>query len=160
MGYQIILNIVIAGSWVLLTDSWSIGSFIAGYFIGVLLLIIFRNLFPSPLYIRKIWAICKLLLLFNKELILSTFAVVREVVRPRLQLKPGIFAYETELKTDLEITLLGCFITLTPGTLTIEVSPDQRTLYIHAMDLGDVEQTIQSIRHSFERAIMEVTRTC
>ncbi|MBP1996317.1 multisubunit Na+/H+ antiporter MnhE subunit [Paenibacillus eucommiae] len=107
----------------------------------------------------QIWAIFKLLVLFLKELVVSTIAVVRQIIRPRLLVRPGIFAYQTELETDWEVTLLACLITLTPGTLTLEVSNDQRTLYIHAMDIQDVEQLSKQIKGTFERAIMEVTRS-
>lgn len=108
--------------------------------------------------LRKVWAVCKLLVLFLKELVLSTIAVVKQIIHPRLNMRPGIFAYQTELISDWEVTLLGCLITLTPGTLTLEISPDQRTLYIHAFDMEDAEQSAKQIRQTFEKAIMEVTR--
>jgi len=108
--------------------------------------------------LRKLWAIVKLLALFVKELFVSSFTVIRLIVRPGLDLKPGIFAYRTELKSDWEITLLSCLICLTPGTLTLEVSESGQILYIHAMDAGDKESAIEQIRGTFEKAIMEVTR--
>lgn len=73
-------------------------------------------------------------------------------------MKPGIFALRTELQTDWEITILANLITLTPGTLVIDVSPDNKTLYIHAMDIDDVDDAINSIKNTFEKAIMEVSR--
>jgi multicomponent Na+:H+ antiporter subunit E len=109
-------------------------------------------------FLRKCLAVVKLLLLFLKELILSNIAVTLHVLRPRLKLQPGIFAYRTELTSDLEVTLLANLITLTPGTQTMEISPDGRILYIHAMDIQDVDTVRAQIRGSFEKAIMEVTR--
>ncbi len=73
-------------------------------------------------------------------------------------MRPGIFAYPTVLKKDWEITVLSNLITLTPGTLVVDVSPDNKILYIHAIDIEDAEETIDSIRNSFEKAIMEVSR--
>ncbi|NIK79269.1 multisubunit Na+/H+ antiporter MnhE subunit [Paenibacillus castaneae] len=107
---------------------------------------------------KKLWAIVKLLILFIKELFISSYAVMLQIVRPRLQIRPGIFALKTELKSDWEITLLSCLICLTPGTLTINVSRDSRTLYIHAMDIEDANELSLQIKGTFERAIMEVTR--
>lgn len=107
---------------------------------------------------RKIWAVIKLLVLFNRELLLSSFSVLKEVLRPGLKIRPGIIQYDTELKSDFEITLLSCLICLTPGTLTLDVSGDGKTLYIHAMDLQDADELAAQIKGSFERAIMEVTR--
>lgn len=109
-------------------------------------------------YIRMVWASIKLLLLFLKELVLSSFDVMLKIVRPKLNIRPGIFAMETELKSNWEITLLSCLICLTPGTLTLDVSRDGNTLYIHAIDIDDVDELTAQIKGSFERAIMEVTR--
>lgn len=105
-----------------------------------------------------VWAIVKLFVLFNKELVKSGIDVIKHIIRPKLKIRPGIFAYTTELKGDWEVTLLSCLITLTPGTLTMEVSEDGKTLYIHAIDIEDVDLLTQQIRDSFEKAIMEVTR--
>jgi len=107
---------------------------------------------------KRIWAVIKLLALFMKELFLSSFAVLKHIVRPKRTYRPGIYAYETELKRDWEITLLACLICLTPGTLTLDVSRDGRTMYIHAMDIDDLELASEQIRNSFEKAILEVTR--
>ena len=54
--------------------------------------------------------------------------------------------------------MLSNLITLTPGTLVVDVSPDNKVLYIHAIDIEDAEETIDSIRNSFEKAILEVSR--
>ena len=75
-----------------------------------------------------------------------------------MNIHPTIFALPTDLEQDWEITLLSSLITLTPGTIVINVSDDQRTLYIHAIDVDDVDEAIDSIKNSFEKAIMEVSR--
>ena len=73
-------------------------------------------------------------------------------------MQPMIFAMPTEFEKDWEITLLSSLITLTPGTVVVHVSDDQRTLYIHAIDVDDVDEAIDSIKNTFEKAIMEVSR--
>lgn len=159
MGIQIVLNVVIAIAWALLAGEWSVPGLAVGYIAGLLIIVLFRNLFSTPLYVKTVWAMVRLLVLFLKELVLSTLAVVKQVIQPKLTMRPGIFAYHTNLTSDWEVTLLSCLITLTPGTLTLEVSPDQRTLYIHAIDIDETDKAIQHIRDSFEQAIMRVTRT-
>lgn len=109
--------------------------------------------------LKRAWAIVKLFVLFNRELVLSSISVMAQLLRPKLAIRPGIFKMKTELKSDWEVTLLSCLICLTPGTLTLDVSNDGETLYIHAMDIGDAEQLADQIKGTFERAIMEVTRT-
>lgn len=91
---------------------------------------------------------------------MANWEVLKFVYKPNLKTsaKPGIFALPIELKTNWEITMLANLITLTPGTLSVAVSADQSTIYIHAMDIPDVEESINGIKNSFEKAIMEVTR--
>ncbi len=158
MVLQIVLNILLSIVWMLLSNEWGFASFFGGYSIGLLILLILHRFFDKPFYLVKVWAVIKLLLLFLKELVLANLAVIRHVLRPKMNFRPGIFSFDTELETDLEITILTGLITLTPGTLSLEVSPDQKTIFIHAMDIEEAEQAAREIKMTFEKAIMEVTR--
>ncbi len=158
MAFQIVLNALLAIIWMLLANDPTVVGFVVGYAIGMLFLFALRRFFKEPFYLRKVWATFKLLALFAKELVLSNIAVIGHILRPRLNVRPGVFAYRTELRSDWEITILSCLITLTPGTLTLEVSPDQGTLYIHAIDIRDADELKAQIKGTFERAIREVTR--
>ncbi|WP_088102559.1 Na+/H+ antiporter subunit E [Halalkalibacter urbisdiaboli] len=157
MAFQLVINFIISFVWMFLYSSWDLPTFIIGFFVGMIILVLVRRFFHEPLYLIKVYAIVKLILLFLKELILSNITVIKHVLSPKLDIKPGIFALETELKTDWEITLLASLITLTPGTLVVDVSDDQKTLYIHAMNIEDIEESISAIKMTFERAIMEVS---
>ncbi|MDQ0113187.1 Na+/H+ antiporter subunit E [Paenibacillus harenae] len=160
MAVQLLLNLVIAVVWMFLNDNWTASGFIVGFLIGAITIGLMRRFWPQPYYLIRLWAVVKLLALFMKELIVSSYAVLVHIVRPKLTIRPGIFAYKTELKSDWEVTVLSCLICLTPGTLTMDVSRDGGTLYIHAMDIDDVEELSRQIKGSFEKAIMEVTRSC
>lgn len=120
--------------------------------------VFFRRFFSRPFYIWKIWSVIKLALIFIKELYLANVSVLKTVISPKLNIRPGIFAFKTELTEDWEITLLSLLITLTPGTLVMDISDDRSILYIHAMDIEDAEKAIHDIRVSFEKAIQEVSR--
>jgi multicomponent Na+:H+ antiporter subunit E len=157
MALQILLNLVIAFIWMFLNSSWDAITFFKGYLIGLGLIFALRRFLPHQFYLQKVWAIIKLLVLFLKELLLSSITVLKQILSPRLDIRPGIFALPTELKSDWEITLLACLITLTPGTLTLDVSSDGKTLYIHAMDIPNDEEVVMQIKDTFEKAIMEVT---
>jgi multicomponent Na+:H+ antiporter subunit E len=96
--------------------------------------------------------------LFLRELVLSALRVAWLVVQPKPRLHPGIIAYPLTVTTDAQITLLANMITLTPGTLSIDVSDDRRTLYVHAIDVTDREALIGSIAAGFETKILGVLR--
>ena len=158
MAFQIVLNLIIAVLWMFLYDDFSPERFILGYLVGLACIGLLSRFWPQGFYFKKGGAVIKLLVLFIKELFISSIAVVLQIIRPRLDIRPGIFALETELKSDWEITVLSCLICLTPGTLTLDVSRDGRILYIHAMDIEDSELLSKQIKGTFEKAIMEVTR--
>ena len=160
MAFQILLNVFIAVIWMLINSSVSATSFIVGYIIGLLLIVLFRRFFKQRLYIDRLWSATKLFLIFLKELTLSNISVLMVVLKPDLEnIQPMIFALPTELEHDWEITLLSSLITLTPGTVVLYVSDDQSTLYIHAIDVDDVDEAIHSIKNTFEKAILEVSRS-
>jgi multicomponent Na+:H+ antiporter subunit E len=75
-------------------------------------------------------------------------------------MRPGIIAIPLDARTDLEITLLANLITLTPGTLSLDVSADRRVLYIHVMyiDNDDIEAVRRNIKDGFERRVLEGLR--
>ncbi|TXC91247.1 Na+/H+ antiporter subunit E [Metabacillus litoralis] len=158
MAFQILLNFFLAFIWMFLSNDYSSLAFFKGFFFGGLIIFALRRFFEHRLYFYNVIALFKLIFIFLSELIKSNIAVLKVILSPKLTMKPGIFSLETELKKDWEIAILANLITLTPGTLVIEVSEDNKTLFIHAMDIGDVEQAKLDIKNTFEKAIKEVSR--
>jgi multicomponent Na+:H+ antiporter subunit E len=150
--------VVLAFLWMFIKVSYDPISFIKGFIFGLLIIFVLRRSFGSRFYLFRLWSFIKLVFIFIKELILSNIAIVKVVLKPKLDMSPAIFAMDTELTKDWQITLLSSLITLTPGTLVIDVSEDNKTLFIHAMNIGEVEDEINSIKSSFEKAILEVSR--
>jgi multicomponent Na+:H+ antiporter subunit E len=71
---------------------------------------------------------------------------------------PGIVAIPLKAKTDLEITLLSNIITMTPGTLALDVSDDNQFLFVHSMYIKSKEDFIHDIKDGFERRLLEILR--
>jgi len=158
LAFQILLNFLLAVTWMFFESSMELSTFIVGYLLGALVIFFMRRFFSSRFYVYRLFSIIKLMLIFLRELLLSNLAVLKVVLSPKLDIQPGIFAMETRLTSDWEVTLLANLITLTPGTLVVDVSSDNKILYVHAMDIEDAEEAIEDIRSSFEKAIMEVSR--
>jgi multicomponent Na+:H+ antiporter subunit E len=144
---RLLLNLLLAIAWAAVTGSVSLHNLLFGFVFGALALFVVRP-----------FAIAALALLFLKELVLSAWRVAMTVIRPRMDLKPGIFAFPLTVESDFEITLLANMITLTPGTLSVDVSDDRRTLFVHALDCSDPDATRRDIANGFERKIMEAFR--
>jgi multicomponent Na+:H+ antiporter subunit E len=97
-------------------------------------------------------------LYFLYELIKANLQVAMDVITPKFYMKPAIIEFPLDAKTDLEITFLANVITLTPGTLSLDVSEDRKSLYIHAMYVDDKEEFIDEIKQGFERRILTILR--
>jgi multicomponent Na+:H+ antiporter subunit E len=95
---------------------------------------------------------------FTWEVIKANLHVAYEVITPQHHMKPAILAIPLDVKTDLEITAFANLITLTPGTLSLEVSEDRKTLYIHAMYVDDVTLFKERLKKGLERRLLQVLR--
>lgn len=96
---------------------------------------------------------------FTKELLLANIAVARTVLfQPRSALAPGFVTYDLRGLTSFEIVVLTHCITLTPGTTSVEVSADQNTLLVHALDARDPDGVRASIRAGLEAPLLRWTR--
>jgi len=100
----------------------------------------------------------RLLLLFTKELIVSAVKVAWLAVQPNLKLRPAFVNYPLTVTSDGQIALLANLITLTPGTLSVDVSDDKRTLLIHVIDMADADDLIGGIAAGFETHVLRVLR--
>ena len=110
---------------------------------------------------RKSKIIASLVLFYLKELLVASLRVAYDVLTPKDHMAPAIVAVPLDAETDLEITLLANFITLTPGTLSIDVSKDRKTLYVHEVYVrsGDVDRVKRQIKGGFEKKILKITRS-
>lgn len=151
-------ELILALIWVAVSGSYSIPNLAFGFAVGWVVLFLVRDQLQTTKAVIRPVALLLLIGLFIKELFLSAFRVARLVLSPRMDVKPGIFAYPLKVDRDFEITLLANLITLTPGTLSVDVSDDRRTLFVHGMDCSDPDQARREISQGFERRILEAFR--
>ncbi|MBO9655450.1 MAG: Na+/H+ antiporter subunit E [Agrobacterium tumefaciens] len=151
-----VVQLLFVAVWLAVTGSITLANIVFVLIVSTLALGLIRHQLPGGQnHWLKLSRVLSLVLLFFKELALSAWKVAVLVTRPKLEVQPGIFAYPLTVTTDFEITLLANLITLTPGTLSVDVSADRKTLYVHAIDCSDIEATKNDIKNGFERKIME-----
>lgn len=154
----VLWNILLAMMWVLATGQFTPVNFLVGYLLGFLVLwFAWRALGPARYFVRAWRAVC-LLAYFLKELVIANFRVAHDVVTPTFYMRPALISVPLDAATDAEITLLAGMVTLTPGTLSVDVSPDRKTLLIHAMFGENPEEVRRGIKDGFERRILEILR--
>lgn len=149
------INLLMAIVWAAVTGSATLLNLIFGFVLSTLTLGLIREQVNGTGYLTRSFRVASLAWLFFVELAKSAWKVAVMVVSPKVDIKPGIFAYPLTVTRDFEITLLANLITLTPGTLSVDVSEDRKTLYVHAIDCSDPEAARRDIADGFERKIRE-----
>ena len=158
MKKLILLNLILTIVWVALTGSFEFINFAFGFVLTFLILWIISSDKTDRKYFRVIPSIISFFFYFIYELIKANIQVAYDVITPTMYMKPGIVSVPLDANTDLEITLLANVISLTPGTLSLDVSDDRKVLYVHAMYIHDKDEFIRSIKDGFEKKLLNITR--
>lgn len=154
-----VFNLVLALAWIFLTGEFSPLNFLIGFIFSFLVLYLVANSTRGEsAYIERALRLPGFLVFFLVELTKSNMRVAYDVLTPTHHMKPGIVAVPLEASTPLEITLLANLITLTPGTLSLDVSHDRKTLYVHSMYLTDPDSFRKEIKENLERRLLELLR--
>lgn len=151
-------NVLLALVWAAMTGAMTLANLTAGFVLGFITLYLLKPMLGPQPYYSKFPRTLAFLAYFLKEMIKSSLRVAWDVITPTHYNRPGIIAIPLRAQTDLEITLLANLISLTPGTLSLDVSPDRKILYIHAMFAENPEAIRRDIRDGLERRLLELMR--
>jgi multicomponent Na+:H+ antiporter subunit E len=152
-------NLLLALAWAVATGLFTVPNLLVGLVLGYLILYFAQGaLGPSP-YFTKVPQVARFAVFYLWQLFLANLRLAYDVITPRHHMRPGVIAVPLDVRTDAEITLLANLITLTPGTLSLDLSPDRRVLYVHAIYTdGDIDQARRQIKEGLERRVLEVLR--
>jgi multicomponent Na+:H+ antiporter subunit E len=136
---------------------------IAGVVVSLIVAVVMGSMFvtrPHMFFnpIRIFYFLFWYIPVFIWELIKANFDVAYRVIHPSMPIKPGIVRLKTELKSDTGLTFLANSITLTPGTLTVDIDKDKCILYIHWINVtgSDPETTYREIGNRFEPMLKKI----
>lgn len=156
MKNRFLANLLLSFIWVALTGSFGFANVVFGFFLSYLLLFIITRGTSRARYFRLVPRVISFFFFFIYELIKANLQVAWEVGTPSFHMKPGIVAVPLDVTTDNEITILANLITLTPGTLSLDVSEDKKVLFVHSMYITNREDFIAGIKNGFEKRIKEL----
>lgn len=155
LKHTVFLWFLLLGMWIILNGSFTPLILTSGAIISLVLTLLMRgetnllgDLHWGP---QALWAMIAYIFVFGWEIILANIDVAKRVLQPTVDINPGIVKIKTKLKTDLAKLVLANSITLTPGTLTVDVIGDE--LYIHWIDVKtqDVQKATEEIAATFEK---------
>lgn len=150
-----VFHVLLTLAWGFVTGTFTFINLFLGFVLAYVALWLPSRLWGEVKYFRRLWLLVRLAAVFLYELAISGLTVARLVLSPRLGFRSGIIAIPLDARNDLEITLFANLISLTPGTLSIDVSEDRRTLYVHAMATDDPEADKAAMKQAFEKNIAE-----
>jgi multicomponent Na+:H+ antiporter subunit E len=153
-----VLNIALSLVWAALTGNFEPANLITGFILGYAALFVVRRALDPSDYFLKVWQVIGFVLFFLWELLIANLRVAYDVLTPRHYMQPRVIALPLDARTDAEITALAYFISLTPGTLTLDVSTDRRTMFIHAMYAPDADALRREIKQGVERRLLRLMR--
>jgi multicomponent Na+:H+ antiporter subunit E len=149
-------NVMLAIIWTALSG-FSFGNLALGFVVGYVILAVlaFGGVVPRT-YHDKTAAVLSLVLFLIREFLMANVRMAADVVRPVRDLRPGIVAVPLDVETDLEILVLTTLISLTPGTLAVDLSDARDVLYVHVMHVTSADEARASIKEEFERRVIRV----
>jgi len=144
-------NVLLSLIWASISGTLSFASILLGFVIGYMILFVIYG--KEADYFLKVIRIFLFAFRFIWLLFLSNIEVAIEVLRIRPKSAPGIIAYQLHSTNPLEITLFANFISLTPGTLSVDISEDNKVLYIHALFANNPEKLKKDIEEQLEKPL-------
>lgn len=157
MKNKFLANLLLTFIWVALTGNFEVANFVFGFLLSYFLLWIITRGSDDVSYFTLVPRVISFLFFFIYELIKANIEVAYEVMSPGLGMTPGIVAVPLDVTTDFQITMLANLITLTPGTLAMDVSEDRKVLYVHSMYIKDKDEFIKGIKNGFEKRIILIS---
>ncbi len=162
MKRRLIIYMGLPVIWCLVSGQVTIGSIFLGFIFGMVVVQPFSKLYrmdevvtPTGDWLAKIPKKLVYFYVLIKEIIKANIVVAKIVLSPKIDIKPGIVAVPIRTKTNIGITGIANTITLTPGTLTVDISDDQKVLYVHSIDSTDPQGLRESIRDDLEKYVLE-----
>ncbi len=151
-------NVALAAVWATALGELSLANLAVGFVLGYAILWLARGGLAPTRYFRKAWLALEFAGFFALQLLLSSLKVAADILTPAARARPGVIGIPLDARSDGEITLLANLISLTPGSLSLDVSEDRSTLFVHVMFLDDEQAVQREIKQGFERRVLELLR--
>lgn len=152
-----LVTLALAATWVALMGSVGLGTIVFGLALGLMVPLFTRDFWPGSPRVRRPLVMLAYGWVVLQDIVKANLLVARIVLlRPNAALRPAFLAVPLDLVTPEAITVLAGTITMTPGTLSADLSADGKVLLIHALDCPDREGTVAEIKERYERRLKEI----
>lgn len=151
-----VLSVALWLIWLLLNNTVAFGHMVLGALLAVFIPWFSAGFWQEEVKIRRPWLLVKYVLVVIYQIIVANVMVARLILTDQKKLHPGFLHVPLELTSPLAISLLANTISLTPGTVSCDLSEDQQSLLIHALHIENAEATVTEIKQLFEKPLKEI----
>jgi multicomponent K+:H+ antiporter subunit E len=151
------LTLLLVAVWLMLANAISLGGIVFGLILGIVIPLVTAAYWPNRPQIRRPVAFGFYVLLVLWDICVANVAVARIVLfMPNARLRPAWLAVPLDLRTPEAITMLAGTVTMTPGTVSCDLSADGRALLVHCLHAPDPEGVVDEIKARYERRLKEI----
>ena len=154
------LSLLLTGIWVLLVNSIHPGQIVLGLLLGWVIPLLTTHFWQEEVRIFKPFHLLRFVGIILIDIIQANFTVARLILRDPSRLRPAFVSVPLILRSDLAISFLANVITLTPGTVSARLSPDRGHLIVHALNVTDAEELVDTIKSRYEKPLKEIFEKC
>jgi multicomponent Na+:H+ antiporter subunit E len=141
------LNLLLAIVWMFLYGDFSTGNLVVGFLVGLIGIAFSRPVLGSRRYVRSVLGVVHLTVEFVRELVVANIHLARDILRPVPPFRPGFIRFDIRDLGSTQTVLLSNLVSLTPGTLTVDIDEQGNTLYVHTLYAQDPD----AVRHGIRR---------
>jgi multicomponent K+:H+ antiporter subunit E len=153
---QPLLSLCLLFIWLLLMNDLSLGHWLLGAVLGLLIPLLTQLFWERVPRLYKPVRLCLFFLRILGDIVFANLQVAKLIIGSSSKLRPAFVEVPLELEDDLALTMLASIVSLTPGTVSADLSDDRKTLLVHGLDVADEEQLIREIKQRYEAPLKEV----
>jgi len=155
-----ILTFVLWGVWLLLNNTVGAGHIVLGLILAIFIPWLTSGFWPEKVRIQSPLTLLKFLGVVLWDILVANMAVAKLILGRNKDLNPGFFYIDLDIETPLGISLLANTISLTPGTVSCDLTQDRKRLLVHALHIEDIPSTIKEIKERYEAPLKKVFTAC
>lgn len=154
-----LLSLLLAVCWLWLNNTLAPGHALIGAVLGVGIPYFTRRFWPEPLVIRRPLRVVEYAAVVLYDIVVANLEVAAIILGPLSRLRPAFVRVPLDIRTDFAVTVLASTVTLTPGTVSVEIEDDAaggRVLVVHALRCLDPAGMARTIKQRYERRLKEI----
>lgn len=151
-----LLSLSLLVVWLLLVNDLGFGHLLLGALLGWLIPLVSQVFWINPPRLQKPHKLALFLLRVLGDIVIANLQVAALILGPTGRLRPAFVEIPVRLEDELALTMLASVISLTPGTVSADLSDDRKTLLVHSLDVADEAAMVREIQTRYEAPLLEV----